>query len=119
MSVDRNDKGQTYGGFSCCNSDREDYKHHACQRFRMGTIAPERDEIEVCCVEHQLDANNNENCITASKRDSESDGKEKSGDKKIAGQWSHLVSLFSRMASETAPTRATVKRTPMISSGST
>src|ERR1043166_9556952 len=61
------------------NRDGKDCEHHAGWLARLWSETPERDEIQIRCGQHQLDADENENRVTPAKRRQESDGKQCTG----------------------------------------
>src|SRR6185437_7482985 len=97
----------------------EDGKHHSGEKFRVRPIAPEGDQVEVGRVEHQFDADQNEDGATPRERAGEADGEEQRGDEEISRKRRHLLLAFSCMATMTAPIVAAVSSTAIISSGST
>src|SRR5271170_3704361 len=56
VAINRNDQGQSNSGLRRRNTDGKDDEQNAGQRFRMGSVTPKRDEIQVRRIQHQLDA---------------------------------------------------------------
>ena len=75
MAIDGEDQGEAHGGFGCGDGDREDDEEKSRQCFRMRTVAPEGEEVEVCGVEHQFDSGEHENGAAAGQRSCETDRK--------------------------------------------
>src|ERR1035441_448654 len=103
-------------GFGRGNANRKDYEHYSGKRQRMGAVTPEGNEVEVCRVEHQLDADEHDDGVAPRQSARQADGEEQRRDEQIAEQRSHSFS-FSRMAMITAPISAAVSSRPMTSSG--
>src|SRR4051794_12142774 len=119
MSINGNHQPQSYSGFGRSDGNGKNGKHHAGQQFRMRTVAPERDEVQVGRVQHELDADQHQDRVAACERAGEADGEHQRGDEEVSGQRRHLGSPFSCMATITAPTSAAVSSRATISSGST
>src|SRR5262249_50716246 len=79
MPVNSDNHCEANSGFSGGNGDREDYDHHAGWWMRWRSETPERDEIQVCRSEHHLDADQNENGVTAAQCSEKPDRKQRRG----------------------------------------
>src|SRR4051794_12717997 len=78
-AIDVNDERETNRSFGRGNSNREENYHHARQRFGMRAKTPEGQEVQVRGVEHQFDADENDDGVAAEKRAREADRKKQSG----------------------------------------
>src|ERR1017187_9169176 len=107
MPIYRNNQRQPDGGFGRRNANRKDYEHYSGKRQRMGAVTPKGNEVEVCRVEHQLDADEHDDGTAPRQGTRQADGEE---------QRDHSFS-FSCMAMITAPISAAVSSRPMTSSG--
>src|SRR5215472_3538588 len=85
----------------------------------MRAVTPECDEVQIRRVEHQFDANENEDGVAADERGCQTDGEQECGDEEVANRCCHFLLLCSRMAIVTAPTSAAVSRSPITSNGNT
>src|SRR5205823_3473538 len=56
VSMNRNYQPQPYHGFGRGYGNRKHRKHHAGEQLRMGTVAPEGDQVQVGRVEHQFNS---------------------------------------------------------------
>jgi hypothetical protein len=92
--MDGDDQAQSYGSFSGGDGDGEDGEHHAGERFGMRPIAPEGDQVEVGRVQHQLNADENENGVAADQSAGQADGEQQGCDEKIGGERRHWHPLF-------------------------
>ena len=117
MAVDSENDAETNGCFGCGDTDGEDGKHDPGEGCWIRTIAPEGDEVEVGCIQHQLDADQDENGIAPSQCAAQPNREDESGQEEITGQRAHPCSFVSGMATMTAPISAAVRRRPMISRG--
>src|SRR5579863_10421443 len=119
MSIDGNHQPQSYRGLGRGYSDGKNSEHHAGQQLGVRPIAPKSDEVQVGRVEHELDADQHDNRVAPRERAGEADGEHQSGHQQASTQGRHWFSPFSCMATMTAPTRAAVRSSATISSGST
>src|SRR5581483_37885 len=84
--------------------------------------APERNEIQIRRVEHEFDADENDNRISARHRPGKTNCEEERGHKEISVQRRHLAPpdcsfAVSRRARITAPIKAAVSNKPRTSNG--
>src|ERR1035437_2895513 len=107
MPIYRNNQRQPDGGFGRRNANRKEYEHYSGKRQRMGAVTPKGNDVEVCRVEHQLDADKHYDGIAPRQGTRQTDGEEQRRDEQIIEQRSHSFS-FSRMAMITAPDRKSV-----------
>src|SRR4030095_17007841 len=61
VPVNGDDQRQADRSFRRGDGDRKDCDHYPGGLMRSGTESPERNEIQVRCCEHHLDADQNEN----------------------------------------------------------
>src|ERR1051325_12044881 len=87
VAINGDDHRQTNRGFGSGDRDGEDCKHYASRLVRLRSETPECDEIQVRRGQHQLDADENKNCVTSTQGGEESDGKKCGGneDKGLKG----------------------------------
>src|SRR5438445_2051368 len=89
MAVDGNNQREADGGFGGGDADRKNNEHDAGERLGMRTVPPERDEVEVGGVEHEFDADEDEDGVAARQRAGEADGEEQGGEDEVRLQGSH------------------------------
>ena len=97
----------------------------AGQRSVGREITPECDEIEIRCIEHQFDADQDKNAVAPRKSAGQADAENQRRKQQIIMQRSHEGFCFfsaaagfgSRMAMMTAPMVAPVRSKPMASRG--
>src|SRR5262249_48316378 len=97
---------------------RKNYEHDSGQRFRMFAETPERNEVKVRCVQHEFDADEDDDGVAACQRTGQADGKQKRAQEEIAGERTHFFPS-SFIAIITATIKAAVKSRPTTSSGRT
>src|SRR4051812_22770786 len=119
VSVNRNHQSQSHSGLSGCHSNGKNRKHHAGQEFRMRTVTPERDQVQVRRVQHEFDSDQHQDGVAPRERAGQPDGKHQRGHQQISGERRHLLSPFSCIATITAPSSAAVNSSATIPSGNT
>jgi len=85
MPVNRDDQGETDGGFRSRDTNRKNHKENARERFGMFAEAPEGDKIQVRRIQHQFDADEDDNAIAPRERTGEADGEQERGKDEVAG----------------------------------
>ena len=80
MAVDCDDQREADRRFRPRESHGKNHEQNTGQRFGMRAEPPERDEIEVRRVQHQFDADENENGVPPRDRPGKTDGEQQRGD---------------------------------------
>ena len=93
-------------------------EYNARQRFGMGAIAPKRNEVQVGRVEHQFDADENQDRVATCQRPRQPNAEEQSREEQVSAQRIHSPSFW-RIARITPPIKAAVRSMPTISKGKT
>ena len=65
MAVNRDNERETDSGLGRGDRDGEQHKQHAGAGDGLRAVAPERDEVQVGGVQHQLDAEQHEDRVAA------------------------------------------------------
>jgi len=63
------------------HANRENDEHHAGQRFGMFAVTPVGNEVQVRRVEHQLDADEDDDRVAAAQSAGQTDREESGGEK--------------------------------------
>ena len=91
MPVNRDHQGEADRCFRRGDGDGKDRDHDACGRGCLRAETPERDEIQVCRGEHQLDADENKDGVAPAQRGQQSDAEQSCGnDEKELESWGHV-----------------------------
>src|SRR5579863_7565858 len=119
MSINRNHEPQSYSGLGRSYSNGKNGKHHPRQQLGVRAVPPERNQVQVGRIQHQLDPDQHQDRVAPRQRSGQPDGEHQPGHQQISTQRRHLLSPFSCMATITAPSNAAVSSSATISSGST
>src|SRR5260221_14659651 len=79
VAISGDDHRQANRGFGSGDRNGKDCEHHAGWLVWLRSETPERDKIQIRSGQHQLDADEDENRVTPTKRRQESDGKQCAG----------------------------------------
>src|ERR1019366_5736772 len=116
VAVDRDHEGHAHRGLGGRHGDREEDEDDARGRRGGGAEAPERDEVQVRGVEHELEPQEDDDGVAARQGAREPDGEEQAREDQAQLQrahgWSPGLSCASFAASTTAPRSADVRSTP-------
>src|SRR5262249_55578395 len=116
VAINRNDHGETDGGFSSGNGDGENRDHHAERLRGFWSKPPKRNEVDVRGGEHHLDSDQNENGVATAERRKQADGKKR---RRNDEQDRQRHSRFSSKTRMSAPMSAVVSKTPTHINGQT
>src|SRR5579862_104726 len=119
VAMNLDDEAKSNRGFRGGHGNRKNRKHHASERFGMRSVAPESNQIQIGCIQHQFNADQHEDRVAPRERARKADGKQQPGHQQIACQRIHLALSFSCIATMTAPISAAVSSNARISSGNT
>ena len=79
VPINGDDQRKPDRGFRRGNGDRKDCDDYPGGLIRFGTEPPERNEIQVRCCEHHLDADQNENRMPPAERGEQTDAEKRCG----------------------------------------
>ena len=77
VTIDSDDQRETDSGFGSGNGNRKNRDHHTRWRIRLGTKAPEGDEIKTGGGQHHLDSDEDENGVTPAECGQQPNGEER------------------------------------------
>jgi hypothetical protein len=98
VAVNGNDQRESDSGFGCGDGDGENCDHYPSGLVWFGAETPEGDEVEICCREHDLDADQDENGVTPAQCGQQSNAKQRGGnDEKELKRWSHGLAEVTRV----------------------
>ena len=90
MAVNRDDQCKPDRSFGRRDADGENNEHHSGERFGIFAEPPEGDEVQVRGVEHEFDADEDQDGVAPGQRASQSDAEEQRGENQIVVQRNHF-----------------------------